>query len=231
MGKKETIEIMVDGGKAKADASMAQKLGPMKINMQDVLKTINEKTDSFKGMRVPVKVVVDPNTKEFEISVGTPPISELIKKELNIQKGSSFPNKDKVANFGIEQVIKIAKMKESSILHNSLKSVVKTVIGSCNSLGILVESKESKEINQDINEGKYDKEINATKTEISNEKKEELKEELIKFNKKFLGDVEKLKAKVKEKGEAAAAGEKKEEKKEEPKKEEKAPAKTSSKKK
>src|SRR3989338_6934891 len=110
MSKKETIEILIEGGKAKADASLAQKLGPMKINIQDVLKTVNEKTDSFKGMKVPVQVIVDPKTKEFEISVGTPPISELIKKELNLQKGSSFPNKDKVANIGIEQAIKIAKM-------------------------------------------------------------------------------------------------------------------------
>src|SRR3989338_11533302 len=161
MGKKETIEILIEGGKAKADASLAQKLGPMRINLQEVLKVINEKTHSFSGMRVPVKVIVDPETKDFEISIGTPPISELIKKELNLQKGSSFPNKDKVANIGIEQAIKIAKMKESSIIHNSFKSVVKTVIGSCNSLGILIESKEAKDIIKEINEGKYDKEINS----------------------------------------------------------------------
>src|SRR3989344_5611489 len=124
---KETIEILVEGGKAKADAAVAQKLGPMKINIQEVLKTVNEKTESFRGMRVPVKIVVDSKTKEFEISIGTPPISELIKKELDLKKGSSFPDKDKVANVSIEQVIKIAKMKETSILHNSLKAVVKTV--------------------------------------------------------------------------------------------------------
>src|SRR3989344_201296 len=172
MSKKEIIEILVEGGKAKADASLAQRLGPMKINIQEVLKVINEKTHSFNGMRVPVKIIVDPETKDFEISIGTPPISELIKKELNLQKGSSFPNKDKVFNIGIEQAIKIAKMKESSILHNSLKSVVKTVIGSCNSLGILVEGKKSDEIGKDIDEGKYDKEINSVKTEMDESKKD-----------------------------------------------------------
>jgi len=211
MSKKETIEMLVEGGKAKADASMAQKLGPMKINIQEVLKTINEKTESFKGMKVPVKVEVNPETKEFEISVGSPPVSELIKKELNLQKGSSFPNKDKVANMGIEQVIKIAKMKESDILHNSLKSVVKTVIGSCNALGILVESKESRDINKEINEGKFDKEINEGKTEISEDKKKKLEEELEEFNQEFLGEVEKLKNKMKEKVEAATAEKKEEE--------------------
>ena len=211
MGKKEIIEILVEGGKAKADASVAQKLGPMKINIQEVLKTVNEKTHSFGGMKVPVKIIVDPSTKEFEITIGTPPIAELIKKELNLQKGSSFPNKDKVANIGIEQAIKISKMKESSILHNSLKAVVKTVIGSCNALGILVEGKESKDINKDIDKGKYDKEINSVKTEVSTEKKEMLKEHLDSFKKQFAGDVEALKAKVKEKAEATkASAEKKE---------------------
>ena len=204
MSKKETIEILVEGGKAKADASMAQKLGPMKINIQEVLRTINEKTNSFGGMKVPVQITVDPETKEFEISVGTPPISELIKKELNLDKGSSFPNKDKVANVGIEHVIKFAKMKESSILHNSVKSVVKTVIGSCNSLGILIEGKEAKEINKDIDEGKYDKEIEKGITEISEEKKKILKHQLDEFKKQYLADVEQLKAKLQEKKTEAA---------------------------
>jgi large subunit ribosomal protein L11 len=205
MSKKETIEVLVEGGKAKADASMAQKLGPMKINIQEVLRVINEKTDSFKGMKVPAQIVVDPETKEFEISIGTPPVTELIKKELNLSKGSSFPNKDKVANIGIEQVIKIAKMKESSILHNSLKSVVKTVIGSCNSLGILVESKEAKDINIEVDKGEYNKEINEGKTEINEEKSKRLKKQLEEFNKQFTGEVETLRAKVKEKAEAKAA--------------------------
>ena len=204
MSKKEIIEILVEGGKAKADASLAQRLGPMKINIQEVLKVINEKTHSFNGMRVPVKVIVDSDTKEFEISIGTPPIAELIKKELGLDKGSSFPNKDKVFNIGIEQVIKIARMKESSILHNSFKSVVKTVIGSCNSLGILIESKEAKDIIKEINEGKYDKEINSGITDINEEKKKKLKQDLDEFRKPFLADIEQLKAKVQEKKTAAA---------------------------
>lgn len=208
---KETIEMLVDGGKAKADASVAQKLGPMKINIQDVLNRINEKTESFSGMKVPVKIVVDKDTKDFEISIGTPPIAELIKKELNLKKGSSFPDKDKVANISIEQAIKIAKMKESSILHNSLKSVVKTVIGSCNAMGILVEGKTASETNRDIDKGKYTKEINEVTTKTPEEKKERLQNELAQYNKQFLGEIERLKARVKkeekkeEKSEAAPA--------------------------
>jgi len=191
---KEVVEILVEGGKASAGAQMGQKFGPLGINLQKVLEVINEKTASFKGMKVPVKVTVDKDTKDFEISIGTPPVSELIKKELGIKKGSSYPDKDKVANISIEQVIKVAKMKETSILHNSLKSVVKTVAGSCNALGILVEGKIGKEISKDIDEGKYDNEIKEVKTEIPEEKKDILKQQLEDYNQEFLGAIEKLKA-------------------------------------
>ena len=95
-------------------------------------------------------------------------------------------------------------MKESSIIHNSFKSVVKTVIGSCNSLGILIESKEAKDIIKEINEGKYDKEINSGITDINEEKKKKLKQDLDEFRKPFLADIEQLKAKVQEKKTAAA---------------------------
>jgi large subunit ribosomal protein L11 len=207
---KETVEIMVDGGKATASAQMAQTLGPMRINIQEVLKSINEKTVDFKGMKVPVKILVDSETKEFEIEIGTPPVSELIKKELGLEKGSGMPNKTKVGNISIEQVIKIAKMKKDSMLVNSLKSAVKNVAGSCNSLGILIESKVSKELNKEIENGVYDKEIKEGKTEVSAEKKQMLQEDLIRIQEELKKELERLAAEEeKEKGET------KEEKKEE----------------
>ena len=140
---KETIDLMVDGGKAAAGATMGQSLGPLGVNIQNVLKLINEKTVDFKGMQVPVKVIVDTQTKEVEITVGTPFTSELIKKELGIEKGSGVPHKIKVGNLAIEQVIKIAKMKKDSMLANNLKSAVKNVVGTCAQMGVLVEGKDS----------------------------------------------------------------------------------------
>ena len=202
------IKLLVDGGSMSPGPALAQKLGPLGINMGLVISKINEATKEFKGIKVPVDLNIDSSTKEFEISIGTPPISELIKKELDLKKGSSFPDKDKVANVSIEQVIKIAKMKETSILHNSLKAVVKTVAGSCNAMGILVEGKTGSEINADIDSGKYDREIKDVKTEFPPDKKETLKKQLDAYNKQFLGEIEKLKARVK-----------KEEKKEAPKQE------------
>ena len=90
-------------------------------------------------MQVPVKIEVDDKTKEYEISVGTPPTSQLIKKEAGIEKGSGNPKADKVADLKIEQIIKICKMKEDDLSGSTLKMMVKEVIGTCNSMGILVE--------------------------------------------------------------------------------------------
>ena len=172
---KEKVEVIVDGGKAAAGATMGKALGPLKVNVQEILKVINEKTAAFSGVKVPVKIIVDTETKDFEIEVGSPPVSELIKKEIKIEKGSGKPDKDKIANLSMEQVIKIALMKKDSMLDKSLKSAVKSVIGSCNSLGCLVESKISKEINKEINEGKYDNLINSRKIETSPEKLKQAK--------------------------------------------------------
>ena len=196
---KEIIELLVEGGKATANQQMATKLGPMGINIKDVLAKINEKTASFKGMKVPVKIIVETEDKTFDLEIGTPPVSELIKKELSLEKGSAQPEKEKVGNLAIEQIIKVAKMKQDSMLVNNLKGAVKSVIGSCNSIGVLVEGKNAKEINEDVDNGNYDKEINEEKTEISEEKKELLKEQLESVQEELKKEIEAEKALEEEK--------------------------------
>lgn len=189
---KETVEVMVEGGKATAAPPLGPALGPMGVNIGQVVAKINEKTKAFAGMKVPVKVVIDKTTKEFDITVGTPPTSQLLKKEAGIEKGSSSPLEDKVADILIEQVIKIAKMKESSLLGKTLKEKVKEIVGTCNSIGILVEGKSAVEAIKDINEGKFDSEIKAEKTELTAEEKAKLEEE----KKKLAAEMEKRKAEL-----------------------------------
>lgn len=178
---KETVEVMVEGGKATAGAALGGTLGPLKINIGDVVKAINEKTKDFKGMKVPVKVTVDTETKEFSLEVGTPPASQLIKKEINLDKASGEPNKNKYGVIAFEQLIKIAKMKQDSLIINELKSAVKTMIGTCQSAGILIDGKDAQEVLKEIDQGKYDEVIKSETTEIPEEKKpmlEELSKEL-----------------------------------------------------
>ena len=167
----------------KPGPALSQQLGPAGININKVIEKINEATKGFKGMKVPIELDVDIATKEFEIKVFSPPISELLKKELGIAKGSGEQLKFNPTNASIEQIISVAKTKLPGLLDKDLKSAVKSTLGSCVSLGVLVENKLAKEVEKEVNEGKYDKEIKEEKTETSEEKKKELEEHFSKVKK------------------------------------------------
>ena len=170
------IKLLVDGGAMKPGPALSQKLGPLGIPVNNVISKVNESTKSFDGIQVPVELNVDPATKEFDIKVFSPPVSGLLKKELKIEKGSGAQNKVRVANASIEQIIALAKTKSPNLLCKDFKSAVKTIVGTCVSLGILIENKPAAEVEQEIDEGKYDKEINSEKTETNPDKKKELDE-------------------------------------------------------
>jgi large subunit ribosomal protein L11 len=131
---KQTIESLVDGGKASAGPPLGPALGPMGVNIGDVIAAINERTKDMAGMKVPVKVTVDTDTKEFKIDVGTPPASALIKKELGLKKASQEPGKQRVGDLTEEQVKKIAKVKFGS--HDD--SAFNQIKGTARSMGITV---------------------------------------------------------------------------------------------
>jgi len=153
---KETIDILIEGGKASAAPPLGPALGPMGVNIGQVVGEINSKTADFKGMKVPVKVIIDKDTKEFTIEIGTPPASQLIKKELGIAKASGKPNLEFVADATIDQIIKIARMKSSNLLANGIKNSVKEIMGTCNSMGIKVEGMKAVEAISKVNAGQFD---------------------------------------------------------------------------
>ncbi|MCD6557415.1 MAG: 50S ribosomal protein L11 [Candidatus Aenigmarchaeota archaeon] len=160
MGK-QTIEALVEGGKASAGPPLGPALGPLKVNVGDVIKKINEKTKAFEGMQVPVKVIVDPETKEFDVVVGTPPVSAMLKKEMGVKKLATIDEDGKKVSPGdisFETVVKIAKAK-SDALAGDLKSQVKQVLGTCISGGVTVDGRNPKEIIKEIDEGKYDEKL------------------------------------------------------------------------
>ena len=169
------IKLLVDGGEMKPGPIVGQKLGPAGINIGQVISEVNKATAEFKGTKVPISLNVDTKTKKFTVEVSSPPTSELLKKELGIESGSGDHKKNKVGNISIETVIKIAKVKFPNMLSREFKSAVKSVIGSCVSLGILVENK-GKDLIEDIDNGVYDSEIKSQKTDISSDKKAKLKE-------------------------------------------------------
>lgn len=158
----EIIKTIVEGGKATAGPPLGPKLGPLGVNIGGIVSKINEKTQSMKGIDVPVIVKVDPKTKEFEIEVGTPSSASLIKKELKITSGAGNQTLP-VADMSIDRAIKIAKIKVEGLLAANLKSATKEILGTCVSMGILIEGKDAREIQKEVDEGKYDEKINGNK--------------------------------------------------------------------
>jgi len=160
MGERKTIDALVGGGQATAGPPLGPILGPLGLNVLAVVNRINELTKSYAGMKVPVKVSVDIETKEFEVEVGTPTVAALVVKELGIQKGSGTPNSQKAGNLTFEQLLRIAKTKQAQTLARTFKGTVKEVAGSCVSIGITIDGKDPKEVQKAIDEGVYDKFLN-----------------------------------------------------------------------
>lgn len=153
---KKVVEAIVAGGQATAGPPLGPALGPLGVNVLSIVNKINEVTKDYAGMKVPVKVTVDTETKEFEVTVGTPTTSALIVSELKIEKGSGTPKTAKVGNLTMEQVVRIARMKQTELLAPNIKAAAKEVIGSCVSMGVTVEGKEPREVQKEIDEGKHD---------------------------------------------------------------------------
>jgi len=151
----EKLEVLVDGGKATPGPPLGPALGPMGVNVIQVVNAINEKTKAFTGMKVPVTLFVDSKTKSFEIKVGTPPVSALILKEIGIEKGSGSAKATKVGNLKVEQVQKIAEMKKDSMLGKDKKSRFREVVGTCVSMGVTVDGKDPKVVMKEIDQGGY----------------------------------------------------------------------------
>jgi large subunit ribosomal protein L11 len=156
MGKKQVVDLLVSGGEATAGPSLGPALGPLGVNILAIVNKINELTEDYAGMKVPVKVEVDPETKEFEVSVGTPTISALIIKTLKVEKGSGASDTEKVGNLTMDEAVHISKLKRSEFLARTLKGAVKEVLGTCVSVGVTVDGKDPREVQREIDAGKYD---------------------------------------------------------------------------
>lgn len=151
-----SVEVLVDGGKASAGPPLGPALGPMGLNVMNVVKVINEKTAAFVGMKVPVTVKADPKTKTFEVTVGTPPTSALIFAEIKIEKGSGTPKQSKVGNLTIEQAIKVSRMKQDNLMGATLKARVCEVAGTANSCGVTVEGMDGRSFIAAVKTGQFD---------------------------------------------------------------------------
>jgi large subunit ribosomal protein L11 len=147
-----TVNGLIEGGKATSGPPFGPALGPLGVNVAKIIEEINKQTAGYAGIKVPVKIIVDPTTKNYRVEIGSPPISALILKELGIQKGAKT-KEEVVGNITIEQMKNIAKAKEKSLYGNSLKEKIKQVAGTCKSMNITVEGMPAREAIAKIESG------------------------------------------------------------------------------
>lgn len=159
MSDTQSISALVTGGQASAGPPLGPALGPLGVNIMEVINAINSKTSDFEGMKVPVTVSVNTKTKKWEVIIGIPSASALLLKEAGIQKGSGTSGATWVGDLGVDSIVKVAKAKLESSYASSLKSVAKEVAGTCVSLGIKIEGKNPKEFTAEVNDGKWDSKL------------------------------------------------------------------------
>jgi len=183
-----SIKLLIEGGNMKAGPAVAQQLGPLGINMGQVIDDVNEKTKNFKGMNVPIVLDINSSTKTYTINVKSPPTSELLKKEVSISKASGARLKLTVGNIAFERVLSVALQKHDNMLSNDILDSVKSVLGTCQAMGIIVDSKEVKDVFSDLSQGKYDAIIKAQKVDVDDDKSKSLKSFFDGLNKKQVAE-------------------------------------------
>jgi large subunit ribosomal protein L11 len=132
------IKLQIPAGQANPSPPVGPALGQKGVNIMEFCKQFNAKTADKAGLIIPVVITVYKD-KSFTFITKTPPAAVLIKKALNLEKGSSEPNKTKVATLTKAQVRKIAESKMPDLNANDVDNAMRMIAGTARSMGILVE--------------------------------------------------------------------------------------------
>ena len=131
------IKLQIEAGKANPSPPVGPALGQHGVNIMDFCKQFNAKTESQAGYIIPVVIDVYED-RSVSFIVKSPPAPVLIKKALNLSKGSAVPNKDKVGEITQAQLEEIAKIKMNDLNATSMEAAVKMIKGSCRAMGVTV---------------------------------------------------------------------------------------------
>ena len=141
MAKKivNVLKLQIPAGGANPSPPVGPALGQVGLNIMDFCNAFNAATqESEKGMPLPVVINVYED-KSFDFVVKTPPAAVLIRKALNITKGSGEPNREKVGKLTRSQLEDIAKAKEPDLNSNDIDAAVKIIAGTARSMGVEVD--------------------------------------------------------------------------------------------
>lgn len=132
------IKLQIPAGKANPSPPVGPALGQHGVNIMDFCKQFNARTQKEGDMIIPVVITVF-SDRSFSFITKTPPASVLIRKAINIKKGSGVPNKDKVGKISKAQVLEIAKLKMPDLNCYEEDAAFKIIAGTARSMGVDVE--------------------------------------------------------------------------------------------
>jgi len=131
------IKLHVPGGQANPAPPVGPALGQHGVNIMEFCKQFNAKTQDKVGLTIPVEITVYAD-RSFTFITKTPPASVLIRKALNIPKGSGEPNREKVGQITRKQLEEIAKTKMPDLNTTNLDAAVRMIAGTARSMGVVV---------------------------------------------------------------------------------------------
>ena len=141
MAKKVTgqVKLQIPAGKATPAPPVGTALGPQGVNIMEFCKAFNAKTSAKdqEGLIIPVVITIY-SDRSFTFITKTPPVAILVKRAVNLAKGSAEPNKNKVGKITAEQIEEIAKLKMPDLNCFTLEAAVEQVRGACRSMGVEV---------------------------------------------------------------------------------------------
>src|SRR3989338_1262838 len=132
------IKLQIEAGKANPAPPIGPALGQHGLNIMAFCKEYNEKTKDKPGQIIPVVINVYED-RSFDFITKTPPVSDMIKKKIKIEKGSGVPNREKVGKMTMKQVEEIAKDKMPDLNATDLDGAMKTIMGTARQMGVTVE--------------------------------------------------------------------------------------------
>jgi large subunit ribosomal protein L11 len=140
MAKKviDMAKLVIPGGQASPAPPVGTALGPKGVNIMEFVKAFNARTQDQPGVLIPVEMTIYAD-HSFTFITKTPPASYLIKVALNLDKGSSEPNREKVASISQDKLRKIAEQKMEDLNAHTVEQAMNIIAGTCRSMGVTLE--------------------------------------------------------------------------------------------
>lgn len=132
------VKLQIEAGKANPAPPIGPALGQHGVNIMQFCKDYNERTKDKAGQVIPVVINIYED-RSFDFITKTPPVSDMIKKKIKIEKGSGVPNREKVGKITKQQVEEIAKEKMPDLNAKDIKAAMNIIMGTARSMGVTVE--------------------------------------------------------------------------------------------